>query len=412
MFLDSAPLVSVIVPVFNSEKYLSKCLDSILNQDYPNIEVICIDDSSTDNSKKILEDYSIKEKKIKIIAHTKNRGPSAARNSGLDLARGKYILFVDGDDCISRELLYITVSCAEKNNLDEVSFDYKTFREDEEPEGQESRILTDGYTENVISGIDYFVSREKENRPGRTAWAWLYLRSFIEINGLRFYEGILHEDLLFYYNTIIKAKRVVHIEEDLYYYRTSEDSIMTGFRGNRAVSLYIVFSEIYDDWVKHEYTAEENQAIGDFMQLIWCTFQRALMRGENNELEVENNYARNFQFKLAAGLQANKYGVIGISDMEILKKQKKIMLFGMGNVAVEIVKQLETYHLYPDTVLVSKVYKGIDTFNDIPVKTLDEVETSEETAVIIATRRSRWEELEKMIRRTGFKIIIFPECRD
>ena len=127
--------VSVIVPVFNVESYLNESLDSILNQTLKDIEIICINDGSTDNSLDILETYSKKDKRIKIISK-ENEGQGVARNVGLDNAQGEYISFVDSDDFIKRDMLEKLYNKAENNDLDLVmckvsSFDNETHEVDD-----------------------------------------------------------------------------------------------------------------------------------------------------------------------------------------------------------------------------------------------------------------------------------------
>ena len=120
--------ISVIIPVYNAERYLSACLDSVIEQSYKNLDIILIDDGSTDNSGKICDEYSIKDKRIKVI-HKKNEGVSVARNTGLDVATGKWISFVDSDDIIETDLYQNIISELEKNNPDLFIFNFYTNNE-------------------------------------------------------------------------------------------------------------------------------------------------------------------------------------------------------------------------------------------------------------------------------------------
>ena len=121
-------LVSVIVPVYKVEKYLNRCVNSILNQTYKDLEVILVDDGSPDSCPEICDGYAQKDKRVKVI-HKENGGQGSARNSGLDVARGEYILFVDSDDYIAKNLIEITLQKAERFDADMVIFDYASVDE-------------------------------------------------------------------------------------------------------------------------------------------------------------------------------------------------------------------------------------------------------------------------------------------
>lgn len=116
--------ISIIVPVYNVEKYLNRCLDSILNQTFTDFELILVDDGSTDNSGIICDEYKTKDNRIKVI-HKENGGLSSARNAGLDIARGRYIGFVDSDDFISKDMYQILYNEAEKNKADMIMCEFK-----------------------------------------------------------------------------------------------------------------------------------------------------------------------------------------------------------------------------------------------------------------------------------------------
>ena len=124
------PQVSVIIPIYNSEKYLHECLDSVINQTYKDIEIILVDDGSTDKSSSICDEYAKKDERIKVF-HTSNNGPSHARNIGIDNATGEYIVFQDSDDYIELNMIEDTVKEALKSDSDLVISGHKTFFEEE-----------------------------------------------------------------------------------------------------------------------------------------------------------------------------------------------------------------------------------------------------------------------------------------
>lgn len=190
--------VSVIIPVYNAEKYLPKCLDSVLNQTLKEIEVICVNDKSPDNCNKILKNYAKKDPRILVINHQENKGTSAARNTGLNAAKGEYIRFCDDDDTMNPRACEISYRKAKDENAD---------------------ILYDGMSyEKVLAGPIYYDVHW-------SVWSGVYKRVFLNKNNLRFYEPIRQygEDRLFNMVCIPKAKKIVCIKNKLYNYRCNDD---------------------------------------------------------------------------------------------------------------------------------------------------------------------------------------------
>ena len=123
-------VISIIVPIYNTEKYLNECVDSIINQTYKNIEIILVNDGSTDNCLKICDEYAKKDKRVKVI-HKENGGLSSARNSGLDILTGKYVCFIDSDDYVATTFVYDMFNLITKYNADIVEGSYQTINDAE-----------------------------------------------------------------------------------------------------------------------------------------------------------------------------------------------------------------------------------------------------------------------------------------
>ena len=123
---STKPKFSVVIPVYNTESYLAECIDSLIHQPYENFEAICINDGSTDKSLQVLEDFAQKDGRIKVI-NQKNQGVSAARNAGIDAAVGDYIIFLDSDDFLAENCLYIFSQIIEKEKPDVIQYDLKVF---------------------------------------------------------------------------------------------------------------------------------------------------------------------------------------------------------------------------------------------------------------------------------------------
>ncbi|MBR2992903.1 MAG: glycosyltransferase [Clostridiales bacterium] len=219
-------LISVIVPVFNSEKYLGECIESILNQSYSNIEIILVDDGSTDSSLDICQKYANADDRIKIVnkGHT---GVSNTRNIGISLAKGDFITFVDSDDWLDRDYIR-TLYDGQKQFESEVVV--SGFKIDNERCSSEAVQITDKC--DVIDSVQALAFACNSNKPvvGFT-WCKLYKRSIIIYNNIKFDETItVNEDSLFNYEVVSKCSKIVRVPTDYYHYRIRTGSITSSAR--------------------------------------------------------------------------------------------------------------------------------------------------------------------------------------
>jgi glycosyltransferase involved in cell wall biosynthesis len=207
-------LVSVIVPVYNAEKFLSRCIQSILNQTYKNFELILVDDGSTDDSAKIIEKFSKTDGRI-VALKQKNSGVSSARNAGLEIAKGEWIAFVDADDWIDADAYEILVKTALERQADLVLYQFKF----ESAEGNEIPLKSDE-TEREI-----FVQNEKFPWYRNLSWSMLIKRPLIFENSLRFPREIsIGEDRCFSYSCYGVAKKIWSLPNQFYHYCANPES--------------------------------------------------------------------------------------------------------------------------------------------------------------------------------------------
>ncbi|MBQ9245016.1 glycosyltransferase [bacterium] len=219
------PTISVIVPVYNVEKYLSKCLNSIIAQTFSDIEIICVNDGSTDNSRKILEQYKNRDSRIKIV-DKKNGGLSSARNAGMAIATGEFYSFIDSDDWVEPtmlEKLYKNITALNTDiSICGVNLVYET---------KDKQIDDEKYfnLEYFDKSFDGKVFSYKDVKPflmnvGVMAWNKLYRRKLIDECNARFPEGLIFEDGPFFFSIFFKTKRVSLVRELLYFYRINRPS--------------------------------------------------------------------------------------------------------------------------------------------------------------------------------------------
>ena len=216
------PILSIIIPVYNVEKYIDECLDSITRQTFNDMEIICINDGSTDSSAEILSKWQKKDSRI-IVSQQINKGPSAARNNGIDIASGKYITFVDSDDILSLEMYSIMMEQAIKDNLDIIGCSFTTF-----PNGE---IRNFALTTNKVTNCKTLISSSKElHSTNDLCYTWRYIikKTILDNNNIVFNEKIKYgEDMIFMIDTIFNCNKILLIDNPLYFYRVNnKDSIM------------------------------------------------------------------------------------------------------------------------------------------------------------------------------------------
>lgn len=212
------PLISIIIPVYKVEKYLKKCIDSILAQSYTNIEVILIDDGSPDNCGKICDEYTSLDKRI-VVVHKKNGGLSSARNAGLDIANGDYIAFVDSDDYIHKDYIKCMINEAQKSNADLVMCNVVSV--DEKGEVLKKYNCIEGSVNRTEFWTNYYYSHYYE--LGMISCNKLYKKYIWK--KLRFPNGKVHEDEFVLFHVINQSRIISVINKELYYYFQRSDSI-------------------------------------------------------------------------------------------------------------------------------------------------------------------------------------------
>ena len=216
-------LVSVVVPVYNVENYLTECLDSITNQTYRNFEVILVDDGSTDGSSQMCDEIAREDERIHVI-HKENGGLSDARNTGLRASKGEYIIFIDSDDMVSAIMLEQMVKSMQENNADISTCLFKTF------EASKDLRLGDNSVEKItmLEGKVLVKKLYSGEYPdiAFVAWNKLYKRSLFEDNNIEYPVGRFYEDTFTTFKLLYEAEKIAIIDNPFYHYRIRQGSIM------------------------------------------------------------------------------------------------------------------------------------------------------------------------------------------
>lgn len=233
--------VSVIVPVYNVEKYLKNCVESLINQTYENIEIILVDDGSTDNSGKICDELSKKDNRI-IVIHKENEGVSKARNTALEQSCGEYISFVDSDDSLEAGSYENLVQQMESNDLDVLAFQYYINEKDSQENNDDVTLVS------CEEALTRCVSDNEEKCFIPAVWNKLYrvetLKEYLKFCP----QYIIAEDMLVTMKVLKHAHRIGEIHHEYYNYTQREESVMHVYKKNKCSTIY-AHEEIYEELI-------------------------------------------------------------------------------------------------------------------------------------------------------------------
>lgn len=282
-------IITVIVPVFNVEKYLCRCIDSIISQSYKNLEIILVDDGSTDDSGNICDEYASKDERIKVL-HQKNQGLSEARNNGLEISEGEYIFFCDSDDYIEKDTLENMLGKLKHDNADIVACGIK-YIGDDNGNIECINIVTD-LCSGIWSGKQSVVQMMRKANVCSVAWNKLYKRSLFE--GIKFPKGHLHEDEATIYKILYKAGIVSYTPAKYYCYMQRSKSIM-GEKITGRSSDYIIAME---DRIKFfEDVSEYELAEYSWIKLLeWIKHVYRKINDEKEKKRLSDLYSSNINF--------------------------------------------------------------------------------------------------------------------
>lgn len=386
------PKVSIVIPVYNVEKYLRECLDSVVNQTLRDIEIICINDGSTDNSLQILAEYESVETRLKVISQ-ENGGQSKARNVGLEVAAGEYIYFLDSDDYIKTNALEILYTIATTNNLEILYFDSEVIYENdilknEFPEYSTAYNRKKEYT-GVFDGKNLFCKLIMDNAYAVSPCLQFAKREYLEEKHIRFFEGIIYEDNLYTFKSILQAERVAHSKDKLYVRRIRSDSTMTDTKF-RFFHFYSIFM-CYIKMLQFSYSVSQQQilekAIVKVLSGVFRSTQNKynlishynLFKTELNLLENMNNMDKMLMKHLGFEFPGTSLFPFGK-----IKYGSKIILYGAGKVGNYYYNQITATKYCELKLWVDQNHEKLRKVYKIPVQSPDNIHLEEYDFILVA----------------------------
>lgn len=406
--------LSVIIPVYNAELYLKACLDSVLEQDLDNYEVICIDDGSTDDSSKILELYKSTYPQISVY-YQKNGGASVARNMGLLYATGKYICFVDSDDMLISGALQRLYYLAEEYDLEVLS--YEVARIEYESNVLKKRESIDVYFikknvyERVESGTQLFIEMMENREFVVVPWLLLINREWLEKINVRFIPNIIYEDTVFVLLCYLKCNRILHVKQKEYVYRVRQDSVMNALPTNKNLrSLLVIINEIQKMMYEQGNVEVKNKLIDYIEEVIRITKYTEVNICDREKLKYDAFFPQEKFVAACLDIGSENFAVNenfylkGL--LSVIKAHSEVVLYGAGELGIKVYRYFLKEGLGDHVICFAVTNLEVDgtEIMGVPVRSIQEiVDKREEIFIFVTANKRNRKEIRPLLSNLGFK---------
>lgn len=313
------PKISIIVPVYNVENYLTRCIDSILNQSFEKFELILVNDGSNDDSLNICKKYLNIDERIKLVSQS-NKGLSAARNTGLKYASGNYICFIDSDDFVEKDYLFLLLSNIEKFNSDISMCEY--YLTDDKGKQYSVEKFNEPKDVSVLSGKETFSYFYKENyAPNVVAWNKIYTRGLFD--NVKYNEGSYFEDEFIALSLFYEAKKVSFVRTPLYDYVQRQDSIMhTPLTLKKVQDKTVMYKSRIEFFKEHKNKSMYKLAVQQYKN--WLIYVEGAKINDINKSKVQSEYRKYVQIRSDNSIKSLCKDIIGYMSLNALSKILKI----------------------------------------------------------------------------------------
>lgn len=398
-------LVTIIIPIYNVENYVTDCINSVKKQTYKNLQVICVDDCSTDNSYSIVKILTANDSRFSLVRNEANMGLSYSRNVGMKSATGEYILFLDPDDWLEKDTINFLVEHATKKYFDVVLFGFQK-RDCESNDVIGS--VTHSSCKEFVTGLDCleYVYQNKEVNVSACCKFWR--KDFLKEHDLQFYEGIVYEDTLFFINTMRCAKGIYMTSKALYNYRIRSDSISHAegvYKKNQLKSYIIIYAELLYLLKKYAHENRVNGIICSRLNLFANKITNIIdMCGQMPDVEFDNVYYQRIHEMLSFFPPSPYIYIRHITDDDKLKLlEKNIYIYGAGQIAKEVIAELECHDVAVKGLIVSG--RDVTSFGKYSVQCVDDVTLCKgKDLVILGLSRNFHREIMDKLSRCGVEV--------
>lgn len=391
--------ISVVMISYNIERYIPDCIESILAQKGVNFEIICVDDASTDDSLKILLKYQKENDNIVVISNQINAGISSTRSIGAKKAKGKYIYYIDGDDCLKDGALKIMVENMEKYNVDFLGFSSDIFYDDAELKEKcnfdENEYIREKNCGVILAGPEMFsILYDNNEKVIGNLCLYCFKNSFIKENNLYGIEGVRYADDSMFMKYMY-AKKVMCIKDVLYRRRYRRNSaVMSPMKRIYIESEVVLLAEEFSCWQKMRLSSKQNQSVFEYFveRIKEIDYLSYLFRNEKFDVPfLKSNYPAYLIYKAMLGNKLLYEDLLAENSKKKIIEADKLVIYGAGYFAEKISDILEYYNKYDYSIVVSKVEER-KLFRGKEIKNFEELKEDLTDATIIVAMSKKYKE--------------------
>ena len=414
--------VSIVIPVYNVEMYLEECLDSVVNQTLKDIEIICVNDGSTDSSPEILEKYAAKDKRVKVISKA-NSGYGHTMNVGIDAATGEYIGIVEPDDYIKEDMYETLYKIAAEKNLDLIKADFCRFKGD----GQDRKFVyvnlskDAGYYNKVLKPADNI----EIFRFVMNTWSGIYNREFLNKYNIRHNEtpGASFQDNGFWFQTFTQAERIGFIEKPLYYLRRDNPNSSVNSREkvycicdemnfirsfmDRKPEIYYNFKDIFWESCFRKYIFNLKRIASLYkLEFIRYMHDEFISHIEEIDLSLFNEKQMRYFSSILQDPDTFYYDYVKIPENveRFCRQDKNLILFGRGKIVYKVLRKCRF-----NNIEICKIANLNQNSNGKVVNIATIKEEAANTAVLVVDEEKNVEKNRKILEQLGFTDYLFYE---
>ena len=365
--------LSIIISIYNCEKYINECLQSVCEQNMKEIQIICIDDCSQDDSLQKTRKFAQKYNFVEIYENEKNIGLGATRNRGIQYALGKYVMFLDADDYIEKNILDKVILYAEEENADILLFDMLMFLDAGNESGFNGRQRIRKYAYIPQRGIEILCQLIANKEMSGTACGGIYKKEYLNSQRIAFNEDGQHEDIPFTFNALLNAHKVCYLHDTVYYYRQRRDSILHSPDYKKLlkglISGYIDMQCVWKSYKQENSWSQKDEGyINQYFRMIESMIEERYVQ----YLSCENTQTDEFiinqisQFHFLEKKEINMY--ISKEDLSALKGKVDISIYGAGYFAKKIFLLLDKNDIKIERFYVTRKENNPSNLFEIPVE--------------------------------------------